>query len=81
MLNQLKRKRGAQPHNRNAIKTGYHTAEAKAARKSAFEAVLAERAEREKRSAEWLQSIPAIDYDAIVANLIKLQREREKEQP
>jgi hypothetical protein len=41
-----------------------------AARKAAFEAALAERAEREKA---WLLSVPVIDYDAICA---ALERER-----
>jgi hypothetical protein len=76
MLKRLERRRGAQPHNRNAVKTGYYTAEAKAARKAAFEAVLAERAERERRSAEWLQSVPATDYDAIIEALKRERREK-----
>jgi hypothetical protein len=78
----LKRQRGAQPHNRNAVKTGYHTAEAKAARKAAFEAVLAERKEQERRSDEWCKAQPGylIDYDSIIQGLIKLQREREEEE-
>ena len=52
------RKRGGQPGNRNAWKTGRHSAE----RRAALEAELAERFRRQR---EWMASRPKTDYAAI----------------
>jgi hypothetical protein len=79
MLKQLKRKRGAQPHNRNAVTHGRFTAEAKAARAAWWDGIKAERAEQEKRSDEWIKAQPGYvtDYDAIIERMLQEQRERD----
>jgi hypothetical protein len=52
------RKRGAQPGNQNAVTHGRHSAPVRAAR-------LAARLEEQRRSDEWMKTIPATDYGAI----------------
>jgi hypothetical protein len=80
MLKQLKRKRGAQPGNKNAVTHGKFTAEAKAARAAWWDSLKAERAEQERRSNEWIKSQPGyiIDYDTIIERMLQEQRERDR---
>ena len=74
MLQRLKRKRGGQPGNKNAVgnqaavKHGRYTAAAKAARWAAWE-------EAQHRAAEWVKSRPQTDYSAICDELIQLRQE------
>src|SRR5438477_474475 len=61
-----KRARGGQPGNQNAVKHGRHSVPVRAARLAAF-------AEQQRRSAEWMKTIPQTDYGAIVDNLRALK--------
>jgi hypothetical protein len=52
------RKRGGQPGNQNATTHGRHSAPVRAARLAAFE-------EQQRRSAEWMKTMPKTDWGAI----------------
>jgi hypothetical protein len=55
----------------NAVTHGRFSAPVRAARQAAWK-------EQQRRSDEWCQSQPAIDYDAIVESLRALRREKEE---
>ncbi len=69
-----KKKRGAQPGNRNAIKHGRFSVPLRAARRAAS---LAAWEENQVRSDEWMKTIPQTDYGAIVEGLRALKWRKE----
>ncbi len=64
------RKRGGQPGNQNAVKHGRHSAPVRAARLAAGE-------EQQRRSEEWMKTIPQTDYGAIVDDLRAARQRKE----
>ena len=66
-----KLKRGGQPGNQNAVTHGRHSAPVRAARRAA---VIALNEESQRKSDEWAQMCPSINYDAICDGLRELQR-------
>jgi uncharacterized protein YjcR len=50
--------KGGQPGNQNAVKHGRFSAPVRTARRAAWE-------DRERRSAEWMKTMPKTDYGAI----------------
>jgi len=66
----LNRKRGGQPGNRNATKHGCHSAPVRAARLAAWK-------EQQRRSDEWMKTIPQTDYGAIIDQLRALKQRKE----
>jgi hypothetical protein len=85
MLQRLKRKRGGQPGNRNAVgnqnavKHGRYSAAAKAERAAWWETFKTEWKEQELRSAEWIASRPQTDYHAICLALELEREQRERD--
>jgi uncharacterized protein YjcR len=61
------RKRGGQPGNQNAVTHGRFSAPVRAARQAAWK-------EQQRRSDEWIKTIPKTDYAAIVEGLRALRR-------
>ena len=70
----MRRKRGAQPGNKNALRHGRYSVPLRAARLAALQAAMKE---REQRSDEWMNTVPATDYNAIVDQLRALRRTKE----
>jgi hypothetical protein len=67
----LGRKKGGQPGNQNAVTHGRHSAPRRAERRAAEE-------ERQRKHGEWMATIPATDYGAIVD---RLRRPKEQSAP
>ena len=65
------RKRGAQPGNKNAMKHGRYSVPLHAARLASVRAAFKE---QQRRSDEWIKTIPKTDYAAIVEGLRALRR-------
>ena len=65
------RKRGAQPGNKNAMKHGRYSVPHRAARLASVRAAIKE---QQRRSDEWIETIPKTDYAAIVEGLRALRR-------
>jgi uncharacterized protein YjcR len=65
-----RRKRGGQPGNQNAVKHGRFSAPVRAARLAAW-------AEQQRRSDEWMKTMPQTDYGAIVDGLRVLKQRKE----
>lgn len=66
----LKRKRGGQPGNSNAVKHGRFTAAARAAR---LERIASLNAQRRTSEAAWASQAPQVDYGKIIDQLRKLR--------
>ncbi len=66
----LKRKRGGQPGNLNAVKHGRQSAPVRSAREAAWK-------EQQRRSEEWMKTIPPTDYGAIVEEIRALKERKE----
>ena len=66
-----KRKRGAQPGNKNAMKHGRYTVPLRAARLASVRDAFKD---QQRRSDEWIKTIPKTDYAAIVEGLRALRR-------
>ena len=66
-----KRKRGAQPGNKNAMKHGRYSVPLRAAW---LASVRASFKEQQRRSDEWIKTIPKTDYAAIIEGLRALRR-------
>ena len=69
----LKRKRGGQPGNQNAVTHGRYIVPVRAARLAAEE--------KQRRSAEWMRTIPQTDYSAIIDGLRVLKQRKEAAAP
>jgi uncharacterized protein YjcR len=63
------KKRGGQPGNQNAVTHGRFSAPVLTARQAAWD-------EQQRRSDEWIKTVPKTDYDAIVEGLRVLRRGR-----
>ena len=70
----MRRKRGAQPGNRNALRHGRYSVPLRAARLAALQAAVKE---RQQRLGEWFKTVPETDYNAIVDELRALRRAKE----
>jgi hypothetical protein len=67
----MPRRRGAQPGNKNALKHGKYSVPLRAARLADRRATWAE---QQRRSDEWIATVPATDYAAICDKLLTLRR-------
>jgi hypothetical protein len=68
----LKRIRGGQPGNQNAVTHGLFSAPVRAARRAALQAL---HEESRRKSEEWASLCPPTDYGAIVDRLRELRRQ------
>jgi hypothetical protein len=66
----LRRKRGGQPGNQNAVKHGRFSAPVRAARLAPYE-------EQQRRSDEWMRAKPQINYGRIIDGLRVLKQQKE----
>ena len=69
-----KQETGGQSGNQNAVKHGRYSVPLRAARLAAVQAAFKE---QQRRSDEWMETIPETDYDTIVDQLRALRRSKE----
>ncbi|XIA63273.1 hypothetical protein ACFIOY_29375 [Bradyrhizobium sp. TZ2] len=72
----MRRKRGGQPDNQNAVTHGGYSAHVRAARQAALKKQQAAWKAEQRLSDEWIKTVPETDYDAIVEGLRALRRRK-----
>lgn len=77
MLQRLKRNRGGQRGNKNALKHGRYSPRVRAEPRAEWQARWRE---KQLADAAWAARCPQIDYDSIIQNLIRLRAEQEAEE-